>query len=82
MTGGQPTEMTSNAEHELQYYYLFFMLLFLSPISCNVLNYTFPVMGRSNANFCIEYLDKITLLCVPCILILMCSPFGDKGQFT
>ena len=52
--------MTSNEEQELQYYYLFFMFLFLSSISCNVLNYTFPVMGISNANFYITYLDKIS----------------------
>ena len=64
MTGGQPTEMTSYEEHELQYYYLFFMLLFLSSISCNVLNYTFPLMGISNANFCNAYLDKISFLYV------------------
>ena len=60
MTGGQPTETTSNEEQELQYYYPFFMLLFLSSISCNVLNYTFPVMEISNANFYITYLDKIS----------------------
>ena len=60
MTGGQPTETTSNEEQELQYYYLFFMLLFLSSMSCNVLNYTFPVMGISNANSYITYLDKIS----------------------